>query len=56
MVQIKPNIQNGLKKESAVDCFQVRSISEERLIKRVGTIDIATLYEIKEALKKVFEM
>lgn len=56
MVQIKPNIQNGLKKESAVDCFQVRSISEERLIKRVGTIDIAELYEIKEALKKVFEM
>ena len=54
MVQLTPNLQNGLSKNSAADCFQVRSVSQERLIKKLGTIDSNTFEEIKEALKKVF--
>jgi mRNA interferase MazF len=56
MVQLTPNSLNGLSKESAADCFQVRSISQERLIKKIGYIDTSTLDEIKEALKKVFSI
>ena len=28
MVQLTPDVQNGLNKESAADCFQVRSLSK----------------------------
>jgi mRNA interferase MazF len=45
-----------LSKESAADCFQVRSLSQERLIKKLGSVDANTLDDIKEALKKVFSM
>ncbi len=40
---------------SSADCFQIRSVSQERLIKKIGSIDTLTLYEIKEAIKKVVE-
>jgi mRNA interferase MazF len=56
MVPLTPNAQNGLSKESAADCFQVRSLSQERLIKKLGSVDANTLNDIKEALKKVFSM
>ncbi|HAH55489.1 MAG TPA: PemK family transcriptional regulator [Flavobacterium sp.] len=56
MVKIEPNKTNGLSKDSSADCFQVRSLSQERLSKKLGTIDKATLQDIKEALKKVFDM
>lgn len=56
MVQLEPNSQNGLSKTSAADCFQVRSLSQERLIRKFGSIDENTLDEIKEALKKVFNI
>lgn len=53
MVKIEPNNINGLTKMSSADCFQIRSLSQERLIKKLGTIDNASIYEIKEAIKKV---
>lgn len=56
MVKIEPNDLNGLLKTSAVDCFQIRSLSQERLIKRLGLIDPNTLNEIKEAISKVIDI
>jgi mRNA interferase MazF len=56
MVKIEPDTINGLSKTSAADCFQVRSLSQERLIKKIGSIDDNTLADIKQALKKVFSM
>ena len=56
MVKLEPNNANGLTKTSSADCFQVRSLSQERLSKKLGNIDKATLDKIKEALKKVFEI
>lgn len=56
MVKIEPNNANGLSKTSSADCFQVRSLSQERLSKKLGNIDNVTLDKIKEALKKVFEI
>lgn len=56
MVKIVPNSSNGLSKISSADCFQIRSLSKERLIKKLGSTDNATLFEIKEALKKVLDL
>ena len=56
MVKIEPNLDNGLRKTSSADCFQIRSLSQERLISKLGHIDNATLNEIKEAIKKVLNM
>jgi mRNA interferase MazF len=53
MVKLEPNASNGLSKVSSADCFQIRSLSQERLIKKIGKIDNTTLDEIKEAIKKV---
>lgn len=53
MVKIVPNNINGLSKISAVDCFQIRSLSKDRLIKKIGAIDNATLEEIKTGISKI---
>ena len=56
MVKLEPNSANGLSKDSAADCFQVRSLSQDRLIKKLGSIDETNLEKIKEALKRVFDI
>jgi mRNA interferase MazF len=56
MVRIEPNQTNGLSKVSSVDCFQIRSLSEERLIKKIGVIDENILHDIKEAFRRVLDL
>lgn len=56
MVKIEPDAANGLSKTSAADCFQIRSLSQDRLIKKLGFVDRTTLQEIKEALSKVLDL
>jgi mRNA interferase MazF len=56
MVKIEPNNVNGLVKTSAADCFQIRSLSNERLIKKLGVIDEIKLNAKKEAVKKVMNL
>ena len=53
MVHLSPDNVNNLSKESSADCFQIRSISEERFIKKIGKISHGVLENIKEALSKV---
>jgi len=53
MVYLKPDTINNISRESAADCFQIRSISEERFIRKIGRISSSNLEEIKEALSKV---
>jgi mRNA interferase MazF len=55
MVIIEPNIENGLTKISAIDLFQVRSLSQKRLIKKIGMVTKDTLSACREALDIVFE-
>jgi mRNA interferase MazF len=46
----------GLSKPSVIDCYQIRTISSERLVKNkvekiaIGKINAATLYEVKQRL------
>lgn len=56
MIQINPSPQNGLTKTSSIDCFQVRSVSQERFVKRIGAIDNNIHERIKSALSKVLSI
>ena len=53
MVPINPSAQNGLTKKSSVDCFQIRSVSETRLLKQIGMITFAEILLIQEGVAKV---
>lgn len=55
MIRIEPNEINNLTKTSAIDCFQVKNISNKRLIKRVGTIDTILLYKVHQTIVKTFD-
>jgi mRNA interferase MazF len=54
MVTLPPGHENGLDKKSVIDLFQVRSVAEERLVKRVGTIGADQMLTVKAALRVVF--
>jgi mRNA interferase MazF len=56
MIKIDPTGQNGLSKISSADCFQVRSVSQERFIKRIGFIDETIKIKLKSALSKVLSI
>ena len=55
MVQIEPGSDNNLTKLSAIDCFQIRSISIKRFLKRNGSASPEILNEIKTAVKAVID-
>jgi mRNA interferase MazF len=56
MIKIEPDKQNNLTKVSSIDCFQIRCVSENRFVKRVGIIDKQMSNEIKLALSKVLSI
>ena len=56
MVRVSPDSQNKLTKESVADCFQIRSISEERFVSKIGSINTETFERIKESLSKVLSI
>ncbi len=49
-VKVNPTRQNGLTNESSADTFQVRAISEKRLVKKYGLLDPSVMEEINRAL------
>lgn len=56
MIKIEADKQNGLSKDSSADCFQIRSVSETRFIKRIGFIDESLMDEIRIGLSKVLSI
>ena len=52
-VRIEPSENAGLTKDSAADCFQIRSVSNSRLIKKLGKLDKPELEKIQVALSKI---
>lgn len=56
MIKIEPGNKNGLTKESSADCFQVRSVSEDRFVKRLGEISDSIMDEIRIGLSKVLSI
>ena len=53
MIKITPSKQNNLSKESAVDCYQVRSVSLERLSTLIGSVESEIISKVQEALNLV---
>jgi len=51
LIAIDPTNKNGLTKRSAADTFQVRSISEIRLVEKLGEMSETSLEEIGQGLK-----
>lgn len=56
MTKIDPCNENGLSKTSSADAFQVRSVSEEIFVEKLGKISDENLEEIVEALAIVLKI
>jgi mRNA interferase MazF len=56
MVRLDPNSDNGLVKISAADTFQIRSVAESRLTRKVGFINEEDLMLIEKALAIVLKI
>ena len=50
LAPIEASPQNGLRKKSAADTFQVRSVSEIRLIEKIGVLTEAEMKAIEQGL------
>ncbi len=55
MVRIEPGGQNGLSKLSAADGLQVRSVSNQRLVKRLGILTPIQVAQIVQAVVNVLQ-
>ena len=53
MIPIVPNSQNGLARPSAADAFQIRSVSQERFVQRIGLLNSDQLNQILKAVQLV---
>lgn len=56
LVRIEPHPDNGLDRPSAADAFQVRSLSQERLVRRLGKLTAADMKSISTALALVLNI
>lgn len=56
MVKIVPDSLNGLLKDSSADCFQVRSVSQERFVRKIGEADRTTFEKIQKGLSTVLSI
>lgn len=50
LVHLKPTGRNGLTKESAADCFQVKSVSLKRFVSKLGDLHANDIQEISAAI------
>ncbi len=53
MIRIDPDGENGLKKSSSADTFQIRSVSTARFVECTGRVSPAILAEVLEGIKVV---
>ena len=53
MIKIEPNQINGLRKISSIDCFQIRSVSQERLVEKIGEITSDEIIKVQEGVLKI---
>ncbi len=56
LVPLERNPNIGLVKKSAADTFQVRSVSDQRLVRRLGALDAASMQRIDAALNLALDL
>ena len=52
---VKPGNANGLKEASEILTFHVRSVSKERLVKKIGHISEAELDQLKKCFDEIWK-
>ena len=52
-ILLHTHTHTGLLKKSSADCFQIRSIAQERLIKKLGYLTYEEIEKIKVGIIKV---
>jgi mRNA interferase MazF len=55
-VLLKSSNRNGLEKDSIADCFQLKSISKNRFISKIGDLNEQELNRIKVCMMKVLDL
>ena len=55
-VSLDPSKQNGLKKKSAIDCFQIRAVSHQRVLDRLGSVTPLEMSQIKKSLALILDL
>jgi len=56
MVKLETTTDNGLSKVSAADAFQVRSLSQERFVRKLGYLENQSIQIISQALIIVLDI
>ncbi|MEH2321429.1 type II toxin-antitoxin system PemK/MazF family toxin [Nostoc sp.] len=56
MVLLEPSTENSLAKVSGVDTFQIRSVSETRLVRKLGQLSDSEMQLIFQALAVVLNI
>jgi mRNA interferase MazF len=55
-VVLTPSKANGLQQISEILTFHIRSISKERFVKKIGTIQVSEVAQIHECLNDILKM
>jgi mRNA interferase MazF len=55
-VRLDPTQQNGLTKSSTIDCYQVRAVSHERFLDKLGAVTEADLDSVKKSLTLILDI
>jgi mRNA interferase MazF len=50
-VAVSPSQENGLTMPSAIQLSQIRSVDQQRLVRRLGTLDTATMLKVDRAVR-----
>ena len=56
LVPIEPTNENGLAKMSTADALNIRSVSKNRFLKKIGKVDNDTYGKIVKAMKVVLDI
>lgn len=54
IIKIQNSQQNGLTKVSAIECFQIKSFSQERFLEKIGNVDSEMVEKIHLKILKTF--
>jgi mRNA interferase MazF len=55
MVRIDPDTQNRLSKPSAADALQIRSVSQQRLVEKMGDLSPVQIAKVVQAVVTVLQ-
>ena len=55
-VTLEPDEKNGLQKKSVIDCFQIRAISHERFLEKIGYVSDNEIHLIKKSITLILDI